>query len=94
MHLLLTIPVSSSSLLPDPLAKLLTDKENSLLRTPIDYYPESCEIDPYGAVFESEYIVIMPFVLDEILRKAYNTVDVKSFPADVLGNIFLIFLIN
>jgi len=73
-------------LLPEPLAKLLTDKENSLLRTPFDYYPEQCEIDPYGAVFESEYIVILPFVLDEVLRKAYSTVDVKSFPQEILGN--------
>lgn len=67
MQLLIALPPDSAELLPEPFGKLLTDTKNSILRTPFDYYPSEFEIDPYGAVFESEYIVILPFVPNNVL---------------------------
>lgn len=49
-------------LLPEPYGKLLTDKDNSILRTPIDYYPENFETDSYGTMYEHQHITKIPFL--------------------------------
>ena len=77
MQLLIALPPMSAGLLPKPFANLITDTANSILRTPFDYYPSEYEVDPYGAVFESEYIVILPFIPTNVLFKAYESVDLK-----------------
>ena len=54
----------------------MLDKSNSVLRKNIDYYPESdFEIDPFGAFFEHEFIAILPFVPDNVIDEAYNSID-------------------
>lgn len=42
----------NAALLPEQYGKLLTDKENSILRNPIDYYPDNFETDSYGTMYE------------------------------------------
>jgi len=64
----------NSALLPKPIANLLVDK-NSELRSPQDYYPDDYKVDPYGALFEHEFIVILPFMNEEKINSAFNKVD-------------------
>ena len=47
-QLLLIFPCDSSALLPEPYRNLVLDT-SSILRSPIDYYPTSFDIDPNGA---------------------------------------------
>lgn len=51
----------NSKLLPSPYAELL-ESPNSILRHPFDYCPTEFKIDPFGGLFEHEYITILPFV--------------------------------
>lgn len=42
------------------------------------YYPTSFEVDPYGAAFESEYLVLIPFMDEKLLLKHYEALDLSS----------------
>ncbi|CAK94475.1 unnamed protein product (macronuclear) [Paramecium tetraurelia] len=64
----------NAMLLPEPYGKLLTDKENSILRTPIDYYPESFETDSYGTMYEHQHITKIPFLDCNLVEQAYNSI--------------------
>ena len=67
----------NSNLLPQPYANLLNDPESSL-RSPRDFYPSEFSIDPFGAVWEHEYIANIPFVSESIINEAYDKVDSKQ----------------
>lgn len=67
-QLLLILPISNLHLLPEPLRKVVAD-ENAPLHK---YYPTEFDLDPFGAVFESEYIAKIPFVDEGLLDKEYN----------------------
>lgn len=81
-QLLLIMPLQSIDLLPIEYAHLIKD-EKSILKSPIDYYPTEFEIDPNDAYFESEFIAILPFIEDELLDKAYLSVDFQSIKNEV-----------
>lgn len=66
-QLLLILPIVSLHLLPEPLRSVVSD-ENSPLYS---YYPHEFEVDPFGAVFESEYIAKVPFVDEKLLDSEY-----------------------
>lgn len=59
------------------MSKLLTD-ENSPLRAPFDYFPQSFKIDPFGAIWDHEYIVSLPFLPQEVLNEALETIDMSK----------------
>lgn len=65
------------SLLPKEFSKLITDPE-SPLRSPFDYFPEKIKIDPFGGVFEHEYVVELPFLDEQTLMNAYNKIDMTK----------------
>mmetsp|Transcript_41689 Transcript_41689/g.37092 ORF Transcript_41689/g.37092 Transcript_41689/m.37092 type:complete len:223 (+) Transcript_41689:910-1578(+) len=69
-QLLLILPIGSLHLLPEPLRKAVDD-ENAALHK---YYPSTFELDPFGAVFDSEYIAKIPFVDEDLLKKEYEKV--------------------
>ena len=73
-QLLLIMPQGSIDLLPTEYGHLITNVD-SILRNPIDYYPTEFEIDPNDAYFESEFIAILPFLEDDLLEKAFASVD-------------------
>ena len=73
-QLLLVMPLGSIVLLPDEFSHLLTNSE-SILRSPIDYYPENFEIDLNDAYYESEFIAVLPFLDNDLLEKAYQSVE-------------------
>lgn len=64
----------NSNLLPAPFAKLLRDPE-SPLRSPIDFYPNSFPIDPYGGIFSHEYVVVLPFMQQDLIDSVYASID-------------------
>lgn len=82
-QLLLIMPIQSIDLLPNEFAHLIEDEQHSILRTPIDYYPINFEIDPNDAYFESEFIAILPFLEEELLEKAYQSVDLSLMKEEV-----------
>lgn len=61
-------------LLPPVLQNLIKDKD-SPLRSPIDYFPSKFRIDPFGGIWSHEYIVSLPFLPEDVLKKAYESVD-------------------
>jgi len=62
---LLILAPTNKSLLPPIYAELLN--ENSKLREPFDYYPSTFEIDPFGAVWEHQFIAKIPFMDMQLL---------------------------
>jgi 5'-3' exoribonuclease 1 len=60
----------NQKLLPENYRSLLTDPQ-SPLRVPIDYYPDTFDVDPYGGLYEHEYICILPFIDSEMIDKVY-----------------------
>lgn len=54
------------------MANLLNDN-NSPFRQPEDLCPELFEVDPFGAIFESSYIAILPFIPHEKLFQIYES---------------------
>lgn len=73
------MPIASSHLLPEPLRPLTCDKKSKLH----PYYPVEFELDPFGAVFDSEYIAKIPFVDEDLLNKEYEKVIAHAaFTAD------------
>jgi 5'-3' exoribonuclease 1 len=46
--------------------------EESILRSPVDYYPDNFEDDLYGSVRSFEAISLIPFLDQKIIQKAYN----------------------
>ena len=81
-QLLLIMPLGSLDLLPEEFSHLI-EKNDSILRSPIDYYPTVFEIDPNDAYFESEFIAILPFIEDEVLENAYASVDLSTMKEEV-----------
>lgn len=73
-QLLLIMPLESIELLPEEYAHLMKDPK-SILRSPIDYYPTEFEIDPNDALFESEFVAILPFLEDKLLDQAFSSVN-------------------
>lgn len=70
---------TNSNLLPPEYAQLLTS-EYSLLRHPKDYYPNEFDVDPYGSIWEHEFIALLPFLDQSVIDQAYNSVDFDSLP--------------
>ena len=67
-QLLLIMPIGSLHLLPETLRNVVCD-ENAPLHP---YYPTEFELDPFGAVFETEYIAKIPFVDEKLLDEEYS----------------------
>lgn len=67
-QLLLILPAASSHLLPEPFRNLVSDPNAPLH----PFYPLEFVLDPFGAVFDSEYIAKIPFVDDAILTSEYE----------------------
>jgi len=67
-QLLLILPIGSIHLLPEPLRSTITNPEAPLNK----YYPLEFDVDPFGAVFESEYIAKIPYVDEQLLDEEYN----------------------
>ena len=67
-QLLLILPIGSNHLLPHSISKIVSDENTPLHK----YYPKEFELDPFGAVFESEYIAKIPFVDEKLLDEEYN----------------------
>lgn len=83
-QLLLILPIGSSHLLPPGIAKAVTDEDAPLHQ----YYPTEFELDPFGAVFDSEYIAKIPFVDEELLDREYEKVmkTVALTPEEIARN--------
>ncbi len=71
---MLCLPSESSCLLPDQFHSLMTTPQSPLR----PYYPTTFEVDPYGAAFESEYLVLIPFMDEKLLLKHYQALDLTS----------------
>jgi 5'-3' exonuclease len=65
---LATIDPFYSAFLPAPYAELLKNPQ-STLRHPFDYYPKEAKQDPFGALWDNEFIVELPFINREIIIK-------------------------
>ena len=66
-QLLCVLPPKSANLIPEPLSKLLTDKDSPLK----DHCPEDFKIDISGKRKEWEGIVILPMVDFDLVRECY-----------------------
>lgn len=61
----------NKNLLPPNFRSLLTDPK-SPLKYPVDYYPETFDVDPYGCLFEVKFVCIKKLVFKKIgLIKIY-----------------------
>ncbi|CAD8157271.1 unnamed protein product [Paramecium pentaurelia] len=72
-QLLLILPPHNANLLPAPF-RVLYDME-SPLRSPFDYYPDEYEIDPFGAIWEHQFICKVPFMNSDLLSSEYQKID-------------------
>ncbi|CAK71646.1 unnamed protein product (macronuclear) [Paramecium tetraurelia] len=72
-QLLLILPPHNANLLPAPFRGLY-DLE-SPLRKPFDYYPDEYEIDPFGAIWEHQFICKVPFMNSDLLISEYKKID-------------------
>lgn len=77
-QLLAILSPINSELLPPEYQHLL--KPDSILRHPYDFYPDHFEIDPYGAIWEHQYIAKIPFIDENLLEKAYSSVPSNRLP--------------
>ena len=86
-QLLCVLPPKSADLIPEPLAKLLTNSPLS------KYCPETIKIDLSGKRREWEGKVILPMVDFDVVEKYYNStisdVDPKDAKRNVLGRTFV-----
>ncbi|MDB4769480.1 hypothetical protein OAG24_00795 [bacterium] len=71
-QLLSVLPPDSSTLLPKPYAKLLTDNSSPLIKK--GYCPKKIHIDYEGKFVKYQGVVLLPFVHFEDIVKAYDTV--------------------
>lgn len=71
---------ANAILLPEQYRPLLTSA-NSQLRHPFDYYPDRFDVDPYGTIYEHQFIAKIPFVPEKLIDSVYESIDLKS-----LGN--------
>ena len=74
-QLLLILPIGSTHLLPPAISKLVCEEDAPLHK----YYPLEFELDPFGAVFDSEYIAKIPFVDEKLLSSEYEK-SIKTTP--------------
>lgn len=42
------------------------------------FYPNEFEVDPYGSQYESEYLVLIPFMDQKLLLEAYDSLDLSQ----------------
>jgi len=40
-----------------------------------DLCPDNFEVDSYGAIFESSFIALLPFIQTQIIQEIYNKID-------------------
>lgn len=80
-ELICKIPVSNAILLPAPYHSLLLDPE-SPLRKPFNYFPTEFEVDPFGAVWDHQYIVKIPFMDMNLLRVVFDSIDKNLLSED------------
>jgi len=62
-QLLINMPIASSAMLPDEYARFMNDL-SSPLRSPVEYFPDEFQVDPFGGVWEYEFIAKIPFISD------------------------------
>ncbi|CAD8069108.1 unnamed protein product [Paramecium sonneborni] len=72
-QLLLILPPHNANLLPAPF-RVLYDQQ-SPLRTPFDYYPDEYEVDPFGAIWEHQFICKVPFMNSNLLVSEFQKID-------------------
>jgi 5'-3' exoribonuclease 1 len=88
-QLLCVMPPKSADLIPEPLCRLLTDKDSPIKKQ----CPEQFEIDLRGKRKEWEGIVILPMVDFELVRKSYlkliDKIDKNDLKRNVTGRSFL-----
>lgn len=77
-QLMCILPRESAQLLPLCLQPLIVD-EKSPLRTPVNYFPDNVEIDPYGGLQEHEFIHILPFIDQDKITEVYTSVPQEAF---------------
>jgi 5'-3' exoribonuclease 1 len=64
----------NANILPKPIADKIFGPD-SRLRKPVDYFPQTFTIDPFGAFWEHEFIAILPFVDEKLIHEVYDSVD-------------------
>lgn len=71
-QLLCILPKESAELLPANFQNLITDV-NSVLRNPIDFYPDQIESVTYGSIRAHEAISLIPFLDQVAITTAYDS---------------------
>jgi 5'-3' exonuclease len=79
------LPIESSHFIPEPYRKLMIDP-NSPIK---DFYPEEFKVDMNDKKNAWEGIVMIPFIDQDRLVKAMQSVDVKLLTQDVPNYIYL-----
>jgi len=72
-QLLAVLPSLSSRLLPEPFQKLMLDAGSPVHQ----YYPDSFDIDMEGRRNPWEGVVLIPFIDEELLRRAFLSIDMS-----------------
>ena len=73
-QLLAVLPSLSSRLLPEPFQKLMLDAGSPIYQ----YYPDNFDIDMEGRRNPWEGVVLIPFIDEELLRRAFVSIDLSS----------------
>lgn len=45
------------------------------MKKPINYFPIEFEVDPFGAVYDHQYIVKIPFLNMSYMRTVFDSID-------------------
>jgi 5'-3' exoribonuclease 1 len=72
-QLLAVLPSLSSRLLPEPFQKLMLDAGSPIYQ----YYPDNFDIDMEGRRNPWEGVVLIPFIDEELLRRAFVSIDLS-----------------
>merc|ERR1712216_1059234 len=71
MQLMSVLPALSSSLLPDPYARLMTEQDSPLA----DKYPADFSVDQNGKAMPWEAVVLIPFIDEEKMTAELAKID-------------------
>jgi 5'-3' exonuclease len=65
------LPKESADLLPSNFQSYIQDP-NSILRNPVDFYPDAVETVHYGSVRAHEAVLLIPFLDQSLICQVYE----------------------
>lgn len=85
-QLLCILPKESADLLPSNFQKYILEQD-SILRSPVDFYPDEAETVTYGSIRSHQSILLIPFLDQSLVCKVYDEEIGKTAQNDLACNV-------